>query len=213
MKFVACAALAAACLVALATTPAEASRGRSSPHLAPAPTQFCGDRYCPVADAAPGRRQARQGSRVRHRGHRYAAGAPRAHQRARQAETAAVEPAAIGLGGSSLVDTARRYIGGNPTGRSSLWCATFMNYVLEHTGHRGTGSNMAASFASYGTRIAGPEVGAIAVMHRGRRGGHVGVVSGVDEHGNPIIVSGNHGHRVAESVYPRGRIYAYVRPN
>ena len=30
--------------------------------------------------------------------------------------------------------------------------------------------------------------------------------------GNPIIVSGNHGHRVAESVYPRGRVYAYVMP-
>jgi hypothetical protein len=26
------------------------------------------------------------------------------------------------------------------------------------------------------------------------------------------VVSGNHGHRVAESVYPRGRIYAYVMP-
>ena len=45
-----------------------------------------------------------------------------------------------------------------------------------------------------------------------RGGGHVGVVSGLDGNGNPIIISGNHGHRVAESVYPRGRIYAYVMP-
>src|SRR5882724_3526594 len=112
---------------------------------------------------------------------------------------------------SNVVSEARRYIGGNPTGRGSLWCARFMNMVLQHSGYRGTGSDMANSFASYGQRISGPQIGAIAVMGR-RGGGHVGVVSGIDANGNPIVVSGNHGHRVAESVYPRGRIYAYVMP-
>lgn len=87
-----------------------------------------------------------------------------------------------------------------------------MNFVLRHTGHQGTGSDMARSFAHYGRRISGPRIGAIAVMGRGRRGGHVGVVSGFDWRGNPILISGNHDHRVAESVYPRGRIYAYVMP-
>jgi uncharacterized protein (TIGR02594 family) len=116
-----------------------------------------------------------------------------------------------GFGVSSVVAEARRYLGGNPTGRARLWCARFMNMVLQHTGYRGTGSDMARSFASYGRRVSGPQVGAIAVMGR-RGGGHVGVVSGVDASGNPIVVSGNHGHRVAEAVYPRGRIYAYVMP-
>ncbi len=87
-----------------------------------------------------------------------------------------------------------------------------MNFVLQRTGRQGSGSNMARSFASYGHRIAGPRVGAIAVMSRGARGGHVGVVSGIDANGNPIIISGNHGRRVAESTYSRGRIYAYVMP-
>jgi uncharacterized protein (TIGR02594 family) len=118
---------------------------------------------------------------------------------------------AIGFGSSNVVAEARRYIGGNPTGRGSLWCARFMNMVLQHTGLHGTGSDMASSFAHYGQRISGPQIGAIAVMGR-RGGGHVGVVSGIDASGNPIVVSGNHGHRVAESVYPRGRIYAYVMP-
>jgi uncharacterized protein (TIGR02594 family) len=113
---------------------------------------------------------------------------------------------------SSVVAEARRFIGGNPTGRSRLWCARFMNMVLQKTGHRGTGSDMARSFASYGHRVSGPQVGAIAVMGR-RGGGHVGVVSGIDAKGNPIVVSGNHGRRVAESVYPRSRVYAYVMPN
>ena len=115
--------------------------------------------------------------------------------------------------GSGLVSEARRYVGGNPTGRGSLWCARFMNMVLEKTGHRGTGSDMANSFAHYGTRVSGPQVGAIAVMSRGRRGGHVGIITGVDAQGNPIMISGNNGNRVREAPVSRGRIYAYVMPN
>jgi uncharacterized protein (TIGR02594 family) len=118
---------------------------------------------------------------------------------------------AAGFGSSNVVAEARRYIGGNPTGRGRLWCARFMNMVLQRSGLHGTGSDMARSFASYGQRVSGPQIGAIAVMGR-RGGGHVGVVSGIDASGNPIVVSGNHGRRVAESVYPRGRIYAYVMP-
>lgn len=123
------------------------------------------------------------------------------------------QSAGLSGGSSSLVAEARRHIGGNPTGRSSLWCARFMNMVLQRAGHRGTGSDMARSFASYGQRISGPQVGAIAVMSRGKHGGHVGVVSGIDAKGNPIVVSGNHSRRVAESVYPRSRVYAYVMPS
>lgn len=114
---------------------------------------------------------------------------------------------------SNVVAEARRYLGGNPTGRRSLWCARFMNMVLQRSGHSTTGSDMARSFASYGQRVSGPQIGAIAVMSRGRRGGHVGVVSGVDAKGNPIVVSGNHGRRVAEATYARSRVYAYVMPN
>jgi uncharacterized protein (TIGR02594 family) len=117
-----------------------------------------------------------------------------------------------GFGGSGVVAEARRYIGGNPTGRGRLWCARFMNLVLERTGHHGTGSDMARSFAHYGQRVSGPQIGAIAVMAR-RGGGHVGVVSGIDSQGNPIVISGNYGHRVREVPMSRGRIYAYVMPN
>lgn len=118
-----------------------------------------------------------------------------------------------GSSSSGVVAEARRYMGGNPTGRGRLWCARFMNMVLERSGHRGTGSDMARSFAGYGQRVSGPQVGAIAVMSRGRGGGHVGVVSGIDAQGNPIVVSGNNGNRVREAPISRGRIYAYVMPN
>ncbi|MDB5513991.1 MAG: hypothetical protein JWQ17_749 [Tardiphaga sp.] len=119
--------------------------------------------------------------------------------------------APAGFGSSNVVAEARRYLGGNPTGRGRLWCARFMNMVLQRSGHRGTGSDMARSFANYGQRVSGPQVGAIAVMGR-RGGGHVGIVSGIDANGNPILVSGNNGNRVREASYPRGRIYAYVMP-
>jgi uncharacterized protein (TIGR02594 family) len=116
-----------------------------------------------------------------------------------------------GVSSSNVVAEARRYLGGNPTGRGSLWCARFMNMVLQRSGFHGTGSDMASSFARYGQRVSGPQVGAIAVMGR-RGGGHVGVVSGIDARGNPIVVSGNNGNRVREAPISRGRIYAYVVP-
>jgi uncharacterized protein (TIGR02594 family) len=116
-----------------------------------------------------------------------------------------------GFESSNVVAEARRYLGGNPTGRGSLWCARFMNMVLQRSGYHGTGSDMARSFASYGQRVSGPQIGAIAVMGR-RGGGHVGIVSGIDAGGNPIIVSGNNRNRVVEAPYSRGRIYAYVMP-
>jgi uncharacterized protein (TIGR02594 family) len=122
-----------------------------------------------------------------------------------------IAAASSGFASSNVVAEARRYIGGNPTGRGSLWCARFMNMVLQRSGYRGTGSDMARSFASYGQRVSGPEIGAIAVMGR-RGGGHVGVVSGIEANGNPILVSGNNRNRVREAPYPRGRIYAYVMP-
>lgn len=112
--------------------------------------------------------------------------------------------------GSDVVSAARSQIGnGAIYGRSNLWCARFMNAILVRTGYKGTGSDMASSFASMPRTTA--RVGAIAVMSR-RGGGHVGVVSGFDASGNPIIISGNNGGRVREAVYPRGRIYAFVVP-
>jgi uncharacterized protein (TIGR02594 family) len=126
-----------------------------------------------------------------------------------------VDPATLKrpvFGWPSLVTEARKYMGTNPTARSRLWCATFMNMVLARTGYAGTGSDAAKSFASYGKRINEPRIGAIAVLTRGKKGGHVGIVTGIDASGNPIIISGNHGRRVGEATYSRSRVIAYVMP-
>jgi uncharacterized protein (TIGR02594 family) len=119
--------------------------------------------------------------------------------------------------GFDLVSQARQYIGTNPTGRSRLWCGAFMDLILRKTGHKG-GGNLALGYTKYGPRASGPVVGSIAVMGR-RGGGHVGVVSGIDASGNPIIISGNtwgHGSRrprVLEASVSRSRVFAYVLPN
>jgi uncharacterized protein (TIGR02594 family) len=96
---------------------------------------------------------------------------------------------------------------------SKLWCADFMNFVLRRAGGKGTQSRAARSFLEYGKKLDGPRVGAIAILTRkGPNSGHVGVVRGTDGQGNPILVSGNHGLTVKESIYPKAKVMAYVMP-
>jgi uncharacterized protein (TIGR02594 family) len=136
---------------------------------------------------------------------------PIAHSRTDAAEAAAQVP---GAGGVLL--EALRWQGrtaqqiGLP---SKLWCADFMNFVLRKAGGKGTHSRAARSFLDYGKKLDGPRVGAIAILYRkGANNGHVGVVRGTDGQGNPILVSGNHGLTVRQSVYPKSKVLAYVMP-
>lgn len=87
-----------------------------------------------------------------------------------------------------------------------------MNLVLQRSGMKGTSSSTAKSFIGYGQRLSGPKVGAIAVISRGRSAGHVGIVTGIDSSGNPVVLSGNHNNTVAEASYSAGRVIAYVWP-
>jgi uncharacterized protein (TIGR02594 family) len=108
--------------------------------------------------------------------------------------------------GSDVVNRARSYIGAtaHEVGvRSTLWCSAFLRKV---TGASGV-DERALSWESH--QHITPQVGAIVTMGR-RGGGHVGVVSGFTKSGDPIVISGNSGNRVRESVIPRGRIRAWV---
>lgn len=94
-----------------------------------------------------------------------------------------------------------------------LWCADFMNFVLRRSGGVGTRSRAARSFLQYGKKLDGPRVGAIAILSRkGPNNGHVGIVRGTDGKGNPILISGNHGNAVKQSMYRKERVLAYVMP-
>jgi uncharacterized protein (TIGR02594 family) len=120
------------------------------------------------------------------------------------------KPAALAVGSDRLVTEAARHVGqGAVFGRPTLWCGRFLAVVVRSVGgqiphHPDLARNWAALPR---TR---PRVGAIAVLSR-RGGGHVGVVSGFDGRGNPILISGNDGRKVRERVYPRSRVYAWVK--
>jgi uncharacterized protein (TIGR02594 family) len=134
-----------------------------------------------------------------------------ARSRSDAAEAAAQVPGAAGVLLEALRwrgRTAKQI--GLPT---QLWCADFMNFVLRRAGSKGTHSRAARSFLQYGNKLDGPRVGAIAILYRkGLNSGHVGVVRGTDGQGNPILVSGNHGPTVKESVYHKSKVIAYVMP-
>jgi uncharacterized protein (TIGR02594 family) len=101
-------------------------------------------------------------------------------------------------------------MGTNPTGRARLWCGDFMALIAPSAAARISNPRSARAWAEL-PRVA-PYVGAIAVLSRGKRGsaGHVGVVSGFTDRGDPIIISGNYGRVVGDGVYPRRRVVAYV---
>ena len=98
---------------------------------------------------------------------------------------------------------------------SELWCADFMNFILGQTGQSGTGSRAARSFLKYGKPLDGPRVGAIVVLSRNgghSESGHVGIVRGTDGEGNPVVISGNHGNKVSESIYKKEKVLGYFMP-
>jgi uncharacterized protein (TIGR02594 family) len=113
-----------------------------------------------------------------------------------------------GSGGASRVlPVAERYRGTNPTRLSIPWCAVFANMVLARTGFSGTGSAAARSFAQYGRPASGPAPGVIAVWPH-----HVGFVIGSAGPGRIRVVSGNHNHRVDESIYATRGVLAFRYP-
>jgi uncharacterized protein (TIGR02594 family) len=107
--------------------------------------------------------------------------------------------------GGGLSSRAEQYVGktaGQLGLPKSLWCADFMNMLVGGTDRR------AISYARRGTPARHGCVDCVAVLPR-RGGNHVGVVSGYDSAGNPIIISGNHNRQVGVGVYSKHRVIAY----
>lgn len=104
--------------------------------------------------------------------------------------------------GHRLVRISARYKGRNPTGRRYLWCMDFVNLTLRKAGKRTTRSRWARSALRIGRRTHA-KPGAIGVMPRGRRGGHVGIVVAV--RGSRVLLRGGNqcGRRGARRVCDR----------
>jgi uncharacterized protein (TIGR02594 family) len=111
---------------------------------------------------------------------------------------------------NNLVVKASQYIGARARDLglpSRLWCADFMNKIF------GGRDRAAISYASRGTPAPHGCTNCVAVTKR-PGGHHVGIVKGYDRAGNPILISGNHGNRVAVGTYSKYRVvaYRYVKP-
>jgi uncharacterized protein (TIGR02594 family) len=93
----------------------------------------------------------------------------------------------------------------------TAWCSSFVNWVMEQSGQKGTDSARALSWRNYGTKADGPVVGSIAVIDRGGGHGHVGFVVGRD--GDKIILlGGNQKGEVRYSTYRADKILEYRLP-
>lgn len=190
-------------------------------------SEFCGDRYCGQYTEQPTYQYVVK--RKKHRRH-YAKKHYRKHY-TKRFEAVADKPKKIlvaslgvdevGFTGESprpvaLLSLAERYLGTNPTGWRSLWCARFIAYIAPATAstlkRMGLNPNWARDYAKLpGSRREG-RIGDIVVLSRGR-GGHIGILKKFDKNGNPIIISGNHGHKVGEGRYSKSRVLAYVSWN
>lgn len=91
------------------------------------------------------------------------------------------------------------------------WCSSFMNWVIENSGLKGTNSARALSWANWGYKLDKPALGSIAVFSYGEGRGHVGIVVG-EEGGKLQILGGNQSNKVSISKYGTSQIVAYVYP-
>ena len=155
--------------------------------------EFCQDRYCGSTQSAEVVR-----------GHRFKKIASHKTKTVRRVQVASIgnEPLHEANSASGLVAQAEQYLGqtAHQVGvRSSLWCSAFIRKLSNVAGV----DDRAISWLS--RPRTSPSIGAIAVMRH-----HVGIVKGFDSAGNPILISGNHRHRVGIGAYPKSRIIAYV---
>lgn len=87
------------------------------------------------------------------------------------------------------------------------WCAAFVGAMLEQSGKRSTKSLRARSYLSWGTKLAKPEFGAIAILSRGSNpnAGHVGFV--VEASGsNILLLGGNQSDSVSIQPYSKSKL-------
>jgi uncharacterized protein (TIGR02594 family) len=88
----------------------------------------------------------------------------------------------------------------------TAWCACFVKWCLTEAGKStSAGTASAQTWKHYGTQLSGPEVGAIAVIHRtpfddSSSGWHVGFYVGGPKDA-PVLLGGNQGNKVCFSQY------------
>lgn len=99
----------------------------------------------------------------------------------------------------------------------TAWCATFTGAMLLESGLQVASNPFSArAYLELPMKLTRPAVGALAIFWRGSVGGwegHIGIIAGKDQHGNLMIVSGNHGDAVTCSPYTTERLLGYRWPS
>lgn len=91
------------------------------------------------------------------------------------------------------------------------WASAFVNLSIDKSGIPGTGSASSLSWLAWGTPLAAPAPGAIAVLDFGKGRGHVGFVEGV--YGNAIVLlGGDQNDSVSRVAFSASEITAYRWP-
>jgi uncharacterized protein (TIGR02594 family) len=87
------------------------------------------------------------------------------------------------------------------------WCDAFVGAMLERTGHRSARSLRARSYLNWGVSIDGAQLGAVAILSRGRNSalGHVGFVVGATEDAL-VLLGGNQSNSVSVQSFERSRL-------
>jgi uncharacterized protein (TIGR02594 family) len=91
------------------------------------------------------------------------------------------------------------------------WCAAFVGAMLERAGVRSSRYESAASYLTWGAKLAAPAYGCVAVFSR-EGGGHVGFVVGQTVTGDLLILGGNQSDQVNVRTFARSRVTGYRWP-
>ena len=91
------------------------------------------------------------------------------------------------------------------------WCSAFISWCIEQAGFQSTRDPAARSWLNWGTSLAEPRQGCIAVLSRGSNPmkGHVGFYVATKESGGLALLGGNQGNRVTVSSYAPERLVGW----
>jgi uncharacterized protein (TIGR02594 family) len=96
-------------------------------------------------------------------------------------------------------------------GHGTAWCSSYVNWVMEKSGHEGTKSSRSLDWLNWGKKVSEPIFGAIAVKTR-KGGGHVGFVFAKNGENGVVILGGNQTDELKKSSYKNKSIFTYIVP-
>jgi uncharacterized protein (TIGR02594 family) len=93
------------------------------------------------------------------------------------------------------------------------WCAAFVGAMLKRAGYKGTGSLMARSYLNWGSELAKPRTGCVAVFKRGAApAGHVAFVEEWSTNSVKVL-GGNQSDAVTVASYSRASLLGFRWPS